>query len=208
MPFGRSPLWASGSIQRRSFDFTVVFEKSISSVLPSSLSILSAALRMIVLDKAKPKVSTGFRQPFKLCLDVVFDLLQLSILVLDVLPTDDSHQPLSIASLALSVADAVFICTLSYFEHERSISPSSLLLVYLSFRRINGKTQHFLNSDDKNRSPEETGGIFSNVLFLWEHLLLLTGFKKVLSLGDLYHLPQSCMVDELDHRFQTTLDKS
>ncbi|PYI01950.1 hypothetical protein BO78DRAFT_422977 [Aspergillus sclerotiicarbonarius CBS 121057] len=142
--------------------------------------------------------------------------------------------------------NAAFLCVLSYLEHEKTIGPSTVLLIYLflsalldatrlrtlwllgdgglPFKAISsvslavklailfvesqGKTKHFLDSKDTSRSPEETGGIFSNGLFLWTNPLLVRGFKKVLSLGDLYHLPQNCVVIGQDTSFREAFEKS
>lgn len=43
--------------QCRSFDFTVQFERSIFSILPSSLFILCAAVRIVLLYHARARVS-------------------------------------------------------------------------------------------------------------------------------------------------------
>ncbi|PWY74368.1 putative ABC multidrug transporter [Aspergillus heteromorphus CBS 117.55] len=233
-------------VRCRSFDFTVAFEESILSVLPSVLFIVSAAFRIGILYRTKPKVGAKLWQLFKLSLGAVFGLCQLLLLVFYLLPHGGSHQPLAIASLALSVADATFLCVLSYLEHEKAIAPSSVLLVYLSlstlldatrlrtlwllgdgrvpFKAISSislavklsvllaeslaKTKHFLDPDAASLSPEETGGIFSNGFFLWTNSLLLKGFKKVLSLSDLYHLPQSCVVIGQDPAFRYAFEKS
>ncbi|RAK97795.1 P-loop containing nucleoside triphosphate hydrolase protein [Aspergillus ibericus CBS 121593] len=233
-------------VRCRSFDFTVTFEQSILSILPSVLFIASAAFRIALLYKARPKVSARLSQHLKLSLGIVFGLLQLTLLVLYILPQDNNQQPLAIASLALSVTDAAFLCALSYFEHAKAIGPSTVLLTYLflsalldatrlrtlwllgdgglPFKAISstslavklailfiesrGKTKHFLDAKDTSRSPEETGGIFTNGLFLWTNPLLLRGFKKVLSLSDLYHLPQNCVVIGQDQSFREAFEKS
>ncbi|KAJ5643851.1 ABC multidrug transporter [Penicillium longicatenatum] len=117
--------------QCRSFDFTVQFERSIFAILPSSLFILCAAVRIFFLYHARPRVSAPSLRWIKQSLGAILGIMQLCLLVLSV--SLESHTQLtSVASLALSVADAVVICVLSYLEHSKTICPSSLLLTYLS----------------------------------------------------------------------------
>ncbi|PWY78579.1 hypothetical protein BO94DRAFT_183182 [Aspergillus sclerotioniger CBS 115572] len=223
-------------VRCRSFDFTVTFEQSILSILPSILFITSAAFRIALLYRTKPKVGARLSQLLKL----------LILLVLYVSPHNKNQQPLAITSLTLSVADAAFLCVLSYLEHEEAIDPSNVLLIYLflfklldatrlrtlwllgdgrlPFKTISsinlavklailcvesqGKMKYFLNSENKIRSPKETGRIFNNGLFLWTNSLLLKDFKKVLSLSGLYHLPQNCVVIGQDSTFRKIFEKS
>lgn len=53
-----------------------------------------------------------------------------------------------VASLALSFAAAIDICILSYFEHARSIRPSSLIVIYLFASLVGHATQLSLSTNE------------------------------------------------------------
>ena len=127
---------------------------------------------------------------------------------------------------------------LSYFEHVRSIRPSSLLNVYLFFSLIfdlaQARTLYLLRDDTPKASvfsasmgiklallfleaqgkatylrppfrslpPEATSGIFNQSFFWWLNSLIHAGFRKLLSLKDLYNIDGELRSERLRKRLQ------
>lgn len=132
----------------RSFDFTLTFEHTILSILPSTIFLILAGSRVFHLHGSSLKLSPNYlgafkavkwpaqrfsklsNLPFSQVTTSIFAALQLSLLVLW------SRSPLhqvsaSIPSASLSFVDALAVCHLSYIEQRRSVRPSTLLNIYL-----------------------------------------------------------------------------
>ncbi|KAK4247490.1 P-loop containing nucleoside triphosphate hydrolase protein [Corynascus novoguineensis] len=62
--------------------------------------------------------------------------------------------------------------------------------------------------DAKKHSPEETSGIFSLGVFFWLNRMFLTGYKKILTLEDLYPLDSSFDAKSLHEKFSAHMDYS
>lgn len=65
------------------------------------------------------------------------------------------------------------------------------------------ESQHksrWIRWDAKDHSPEETAGLFGLGAFLWLNRLFLTGYRKVLTIDDLYPLDQSMASKSLQAR--------
>ena len=77
------------------------------------------------------------------------------------------------------------------------------LLILLESRN---KTQWVMRWDTKEHSPEETTGLFGLGAFFWLNRLFLTGFRKVLSLDDLYPLDQNMVSRVLQGKLADHLD--
>lgn len=108
--------------------------------------------------------------------------------------------------------DATSLRTLWLLKSEKlvlKIVSSSSLAVKLALLTVESsrKAKYFINAEDKTRSPEETGGIFSNGLFSWLLPFLWTGFKNVLTLSDLNQLPKSCTVMNVESQFTQIFEK-
>jgi hypothetical protein len=59
----------------------------------------------------------------------------------------------------------------------------------------------WINAEDYHRSREETSGAFGQVFFSWLIHLINTGYRKDLSLTDLYPLPKDMLSEKLDALF-------
>ncbi|KAL7950242.1 P-loop containing nucleoside triphosphate hydrolase protein [Trichoderma barbatum] len=117
---------------RDGFDFTLVFEQSIFVLLPASLLVLAAPLRLIQLRKSSVKVGDHVSRVIKLSVTGCLAVLQLVLIAL--WATHDGPARLnsvSVAAACVSFASSLMSCALSYFEHARSLGPSSLLNVFL-----------------------------------------------------------------------------
>jgi ATP-binding cassette, subfamily C (CFTR/MRP), member 1 len=73
-----------------------------------------------------------------------------------------------------------------------------LLLLLLEAKRKNS----YLASTEAQRGPEETSGAFGRVLFLWLISLINTGYRKILSLKDLYPLDEDLRSETVSARFE------
>lgn len=62
--------------------------------------------------------------------------------------------------------------------------------------------------DAKKHSPEETSGVLSLSVFFWLNKLFLTGYRKVLTLGDLFPLDSAFDATLLHNRFSANMDYS
>ncbi|KAK1701087.1 putative ABC multidrug transporter [Colletotrichum godetiae] len=112
------------------FDFTVLFEQSILSILPSALFILLVPIRITSLLRNNIRVDSGKLLWLKLSAVTTFLCLQIALITLWSLPTTPNTKA-STAESALGLIEAIVIGALSYTEHKRSVRPSLLLGGYL-----------------------------------------------------------------------------
>ncbi|KAI8176490.1 ABC transporter atnG [Colletotrichum sp. SAR 10_86] len=112
------------------FDFTVLFEQSILSILPTALLILLAPVRITWLLRNDIRVRAGKLLWLKLVSIAVFLCLQIILIALWSIPSTPRART-SIAESALGLIEAIALGALSYTEHKRSIRPSALIGLYL-----------------------------------------------------------------------------
>lgn len=70
------------------------------------------------------------------------------------------------------------------------------------------RKSRWVSWDEKEHSPEETSGIFSLGVFFWLNKLFLEGYKKVLTIKDLYPLDSSLDGKLLHEKFSRNVDYS
>ncbi|GKT96370.1 LOW QUALITY PROTEIN: ABC transporter [Colletotrichum tofieldiae] len=121
------------------FDFTVLFEQSMLSILPTALFILLAPFRVTYLLRNDARIRPGrvlwlklvFRpHVMPIAAIAVFLCLQIALATLWALPSTPSART-SVAESVLGLVEAVTLGAVSYVEHKRSIRPSALLGGYL-----------------------------------------------------------------------------
>ncbi|KAK2768034.1 ABC multidrug transporter [Colletotrichum kahawae] len=112
------------------FDFTVLFEQSILSILPTALLILLAPIRIIWLLRNDTRVRAGKLLWLKLAAISVFLCLQIVLIALWSIPSTPRART-SVAESVLGLVEAIALGALSYTEHKRSIRPSALISLYL-----------------------------------------------------------------------------
>ncbi|KAK1504420.1 uncharacterized protein CCOS01_16872 [Colletotrichum costaricense] len=112
------------------FDFTVLFEQSILSILPSALFILLVPVRISSLLRNGIRVRSGKLLWLKLSAVTAFLCLQIALITLWSLPTAPKTKT-SVAESSIALIEAIAIGVLSYTEHKRSVRPSLLLGGYL-----------------------------------------------------------------------------
>lgn len=77
---------------------------------------------------------------------------------------------------------------------------SAGLKIILLVLEASGKRSYIFGSDC-SYGPEETSGALSRSFFWWLNHLILEGFKKILSMTDLYPLDITMSAQSLNHRF-------
>ncbi|WAO95847.1 Hypothetical protein NCS54_01349200 [Fusarium falciforme] len=112
------------------FDFTLLFENAVLSILPSTLFLVLTPQRLFWLIKQPRKLTKNSQFVLKLGLISVYTIFQLTVLlcwVLGPLPAPKSQ----VAAAVLVFVNGFSLAFLSYAEHTRSVRPSTLINVYL-----------------------------------------------------------------------------
>ncbi|PTB69610.1 P-loop containing nucleoside triphosphate hydrolase protein [Trichoderma citrinoviride] len=121
-------VWADGC--RGGFDFTLSFEESILSTLPSALFLLFSIPRAIYLLRTPDKAKRRSAYTPKLIASSAYAGLQVGSLAL-VASSRRLNTRFSLAAAILNLVAACCIVLLSHIEHVKSIRPSFLLTSYL-----------------------------------------------------------------------------
>ncbi|KAI1841042.1 hypothetical protein JX266_012761 [Neoarthrinium moseri] len=139
---GSNPSEAGGSVvvdndfgpvvdtSARPFDFTLLFEESILSILPSALFMILAIIRIAVLRTRKPRVQGRAFQVLKLSNIAVLLVLSSALVALWCLDGTKRTQA-SVPAAVLSMAECMVFMALSFTEHLKSVGPPLLLDGYL-----------------------------------------------------------------------------
>lgn len=126
--------WAQGC--RGGFDFTLLFEESILAIPVLCLFIIVVPFRMAQLGKTDDKISRtrDVLRLYKVQASICLALLQLVLMILWTKHSNDSlvRTRASIPTAVLAFVAALGFCILSWYEHSRSVRPSSILDMYLS----------------------------------------------------------------------------
>ncbi|KAM0816494.1 putative ATP-binding cassette transporter [Seiridium cardinale] len=115
----------------RAFDFTLLFEDTFFTALPAAVFLILLPFRLRTLHRSPKEASSYTRAIWK-------SILYLVLLVFNVLLLAFRQQepflrtPMSIASATLTSIAVAAAGVLSYFEDQRSIRPSDLLVLYFS----------------------------------------------------------------------------
>ncbi|KAJ9142479.1 Multidrug resistance-associated protein 1 [Pleurostoma richardsiae] len=81
------------------------------------------------------------------------------------------------------------------------------LKALMTFLESQHKTR-WVQWDVKQHSPEETTGIYGLAAFIWLNSLFLNGYKKLLTLDDLFPLDQNMTSEALQARLANIMEKS
>ncbi|KAH8811062.1 putative ABC transporter [Xylogone sp. PMI_703] len=115
-----------------SIDFTLIFEQSILSILPSVLLILITPVRVNVLHQARIKVRLSAFAHLKSIIIGIFTALNLTLLVLWSRENSSCRTKVTTTAAALTVVSNVVLGVLSYYEHRHALKPSDILVVFIS----------------------------------------------------------------------------
>ncbi|POR33115.1 Canalicular multispecific organic anion transporter 1 [Tolypocladium paradoxum] len=116
---------------RSQFDFTLFFEESILTIIPSAVFIVLALARIGALHRRRAVVRSGWLRNAKLGAATASIALRISVLVQQRL-AHGTRTAASLPAAALAIAATLLAWVLSSHEHTRACCPSSLLLAYLS----------------------------------------------------------------------------
>ncbi|CAM1501751.1 Fc.00g037350.m01.CDS01 [Cosmosporella sp. VM-42] len=163
------------------FDFTILFEQSILSLLPTALFTILAPFRLFHLRNHEVRVRSGSLLWSKLAAVAIFLCLQIVLVVLWALPETPKTKT-SIAEAVVGVVDALVIAALSYAEHRRSIQPSALLNSYLFLSIVLdiALARTFWIRHDL----QAIAGVFTTALVVKSGLLILEETPKPLLVGE------------------------
>nr|RBQ92112.1 hypothetical protein FVER53263_07622 [Fusarium verticillioides] len=196
------------------FDFTILFEQSILSLLPTGLFILLVPLRLYVLWNNERVTKPGPLLWAKIVTIGIYASLQTTLLVLW---CRQNSTKTAIAEPVLGLIESFALAALSFVEHRNSRKPSKLLGAFLvitiildialvrtlwirSMRSIAGvftasfviKTILLILEEapktllgEKERIQETSSGVINRSYFWWLNGLLLQGHRTILETEDL-----------------------
>ncbi|KAK6343113.1 hypothetical protein TWF718_008486 [Orbilia javanica] len=188
-----------------------VFEKSFASSKLMNITIL-AILKLILA------IVWTFRAPVLTKTSIAAAVVSFCEVLAIAIVSSHEHvrniRPSSLISLALTVSivfDIIRARTFININFDNLLtalftasiaSKASVLLLEAKDKRI------FLRSPDTEKPPEETSGLFSRSVFWWLTPLLRTGYSKILSFSDLWHLDDRIDAPDVkDHFYQTWLQR-
>ncbi|CCT72441.1 related to multidrug resistance protein [Fusarium fujikuroi IMI 58289] len=117
------------------FDFTVLFENVVLSIVPSALFLILVPQRLLWLKREPRKTVENSRLLIKLGLITLYTGLQLVVLTYWTVGPLPTSKP-QIAAAALVFVNGLLLALLSYVEHTRSVRPSTIINVYLLFTAL------------------------------------------------------------------------
>ncbi|KAF5718138.1 multidrug resistance-associated 1 [Fusarium mundagurra] len=117
------------------FDFTVLFENVMLSIVPSALFLILVPQRLLWLKTEPRKIVENSRLLVKLALITVYTGLQLVVLTYWTVGPLPTSKP-QIVAAALVFVNGLLLALLSYVEHTRSVRPSTIINVYLLFTAL------------------------------------------------------------------------
>ncbi|KHO01327.1 ABC transporter [Metarhizium album ARSEF 1941] len=112
------------------FDFTLLFEESILTLLPLLLADLVLVPRAALLWKTAPKVNRSWLFALKFLTFSVYIALQIALLALWAQPNTPTTR-LTTPVRCILIASFIWLLYVSCLEHVRSVRPSTILCLYL-----------------------------------------------------------------------------
>ncbi|KAK1241278.1 hypothetical protein MKX08_001252 [Trichoderma sp. CBMAI-0020] len=183
--------WA-GPQCRGGFDFTLLFEETILSILLSSIFILLSPLRILALFAAPIRVKSSPLDWAKKITSTCFIALSAALVGLWVVSSSKSpssaitYTRATIASSALNFVLSLLYVPLSHLEHRSSFRPSFLISVYLAlsilFDAARSRTLWMLENAGGSSIP----AVFTANLALRAVMLLFESTEKRSVLTDEY----------------------
>ncbi|KAG6153317.1 hypothetical protein E4U37_003042 [Claviceps purpurea] len=117
------------------FDFTLLFEESILTLLPLLFTVVLLIPRAIVLRKKGRKVQRSWLFALKLVAYSIYIVLQIILLALRAKPDTPTTRLTILATLTV-IASFIWLLYVSYLEHVRSVRPSTILCLYLGISSL------------------------------------------------------------------------
>ncbi|CAG1996834.1 unnamed protein product [Fusarium graminearum] len=189
------------------FDFTVLFEQSILSLLPAALFLFLVPLRLFALRNNERVTELGI-------------LLWLKLVALIALWSRESSAKMAIAEPVLGLVESIALITLIFVEHRNSRKPSKIIGGYLAItiildialvrtfwiRSMSAIAAVFtcafalkvtllileewpkalVRENEKIR--ETSSGVINRSVFWWLNSLFLQGYRGILETADLQNI--------------------
>ncbi|RYP73609.1 hypothetical protein DL771_003497 [Monosporascus sp. 5C6A] len=114
-------------------------------------------------------------------------------------------------TLLLDAAQARTLFLLSHDKPELTYSSifSAAIALKVGILLLEAQRKsRWVSWDEKEHSPEETSGIFSLGVFFWLNKMFLEGYRKILTIKDLYPLDSSLDGKSLHEEFSRNMDYS
>ncbi|UNI16453.1 hypothetical protein JDV02_002885 [Purpureocillium takamizusanense] len=169
--------WA-GAACRGGFDFTLLFEETILSILSSAIVILVAPIPIVRLARKPPKVRTSALDWLKKTSSICFVLLSAALVGLWARNSTITQTRASIPCAVLTFVLSIVYTILSSIEHRLSLRPSSVLSLYLGlsvlFDIARTRTLFMLDNASDSAIPP----VFASSLALRVVMLLLESTEK------------------------------
>ncbi|KIH89068.1 hypothetical protein SPBR_06346 [Sporothrix brasiliensis 5110] len=117
---------------RREFDFTVLFEEAVLTIIPAgTFALLASAIVVIAYRHKSPAlVRSGRLYPLKLCSIAALTAAQVAVLVFQARAPNKTTTSIPSAAVSL-VVTSIFLPLVSHIEHFTSRRPSALLSIFL-----------------------------------------------------------------------------
>ncbi|RSM15280.1 hypothetical protein CEP52_000842 [Fusarium oligoseptatum] len=206
-------VWTEGC--RGGFDFTLSFQESVMSIIPSALFLLLAGPRAAYLLRFPDRAKRHATYTPKLVTSVVYAALQV-VLVALVPTTKHLNTRFSLAAAVLNLLAAFAIVLLAHIEHwlmllnlsyAATLSTSTIFkLAVLVLETI--EKRKILITVDHAPSKESTSGPFSRGFFIWLNSLLFSGWATVLTNNDLPAIYEKLSSEKLELRFGKAWQKA
>ncbi|KAK6823240.1 hypothetical protein RU639_006093 [Aspergillus parasiticus] len=216
---------------RGGFDFTVLFEASILTIVPAGCFLLLAPFRLFQLSKQSPQVLSSAIRVVTIVLAVSLVVVQIALVALSTRGRE------TLAGAILELVAALALVVLIDLEHVRSIRPSFLVSSYLfttllfdlvrvrtawliadsrayaaclssslSIKLLllileNLEKRKWLKPTVKARSGESLSGLFNRGLFGWLNGLLWKGYSMLLTGSSLPTIHEKLSSRDLSAQF-------
>ena len=193
-----------GPASSREFDFTLLFQDTILTILPATIFLIAAGFRAVWLTSSPNKVATSLSHSTKLVcfsqaskpqantfqvLLSAFAAVQLTVLLARATNLEVATRA-SVAAAALDFTAACVLFVLSCFEHGRSVTPSTVIGIYmlvsLPFDAVRLRTFYLL----RNSAAQGIANLLSLALAVKFGVLVTEAVEKRGILLEPYrHLP-------------------
>ena len=105
-------------------------------------------------------------------------------------------------SLLFDIARVRTLWLIGYDGDIRGVFTASLAVKVIILLLEAKEKRRYFSSNDRQKGPEETSGIFSQSVFWWLNKLIRQGFSKVLLMDDLYPVDEEMLSEKLGTNFR------
>ncbi|KAJ5543476.1 Cyclic peptide transporter [Penicillium sp. DV-2018c] len=153
------------------YDFTLLFEETVLTIIPAVIACLLLGIRMRNLQGQSTKLNRSWLYVAKMTTIFLYAVLHFIILAVMV-SGQGPMTPASIAGIAVVAVTFLFFLYASHLEHSRSLRPSTILGLYLGlslvFDVIRGRTLWLSSSSQTIASLHSAGVGLKTVILVLE----------------------------------------